>query len=543
MADTFAKQMGKRKDAVLTKEDVEAMIAVMGEPEVIADEDPVAPGGTATDAPSDSDGATGPSSAMPRRLYRDTDDVVVAGVASGLAAYLGTDPVIVRIGFILLTFVNGVGLLAYLILWAAMPKAETTAQKLEMRGKPVNLSAIEELVKKKAHMLRDEGTEAVNRLRNERTRSDSALHRILRIPVQIVEAIAKAIKTVLRGIGPVVSVILGAVLTFVSGVALLALSVASGMLFFGIQSPYVQSAVPLDVLATNPLYYVGLASAFLVALIPLALLLTLAVTLLTRRNQFRGASVGVMMLVWFLAIGTAAGTGAHVVPQIRMHAEAYNAERTVTQEMAIDDAVETLRVTGNAHVRVTHGDVPSATFRGWEEDLAQLSVAIEDGVLTIDQPELERVFLCLFCNRLRPRGELVLPALTAVVAHDNTDVFLDEWPNDLMLTADHVAHVNASFNGDAAVTLVQSGYSRVTLEGTAATLQATVRNTARLFAHDFYTETLMAHTSDYGHASVRTLGAFTATAEDASTITYRGNPATSTIQTLNHGRVDAWYGH
>ncbi len=59
-----------------------------------------------------------------RRIYRSRHHRMVAGVAGGLGAYLGIDPTLVRILFVFLTLAgNGIGLLAYLILWIIVPKA------------------------------------------------------------------------------------------------------------------------------------------------------------------------------------------------------------------------------------------------------------------------------------------------------------------------------------------------------------------------------------------------------------------------------------
>lgn len=66
---------------------------------------------------------TGGHDAAPRRLVR-TSDGKIAGVAAGIAHYLGLDPAIVRIAFILLVFAGGIGLLLYLACWIAMPKGE-----------------------------------------------------------------------------------------------------------------------------------------------------------------------------------------------------------------------------------------------------------------------------------------------------------------------------------------------------------------------------------------------------------------------------------
>ena len=60
---------------------------------------------------------------MNRRLYRSRTDTVIGGVAAGLATYLDTDPALVRVGWVVLALAtNGVGLLAYLVCWVAIPE-------------------------------------------------------------------------------------------------------------------------------------------------------------------------------------------------------------------------------------------------------------------------------------------------------------------------------------------------------------------------------------------------------------------------------------
>jgi phage shock protein C len=62
-----------------------------------------------------------------RKLRRPLDDRMVAGVCSGLARYFGVDPVLVRIGFVVLALVTwGVALVAYPLLWIVMPDADAT---------------------------------------------------------------------------------------------------------------------------------------------------------------------------------------------------------------------------------------------------------------------------------------------------------------------------------------------------------------------------------------------------------------------------------
>ena len=64
---------------------------------------------------------------MPRRLTRDTQHAVLGGVAAGFGRYLDIDPVLARLAFVLLAFVNGLGILFYLASWLLMPRADAVA--------------------------------------------------------------------------------------------------------------------------------------------------------------------------------------------------------------------------------------------------------------------------------------------------------------------------------------------------------------------------------------------------------------------------------
>lgn len=81
-----------------------------------------------------------------RKLFRDPDNYYLGGVCSGLGSYLNIDPLWLRIIFIALIFANGFGILLYIIFWIVVPKARTTAEKLQMKGEPVNIENIKRSV-------------------------------------------------------------------------------------------------------------------------------------------------------------------------------------------------------------------------------------------------------------------------------------------------------------------------------------------------------------------------------------------------------------
>jgi phage shock protein PspC (stress-responsive transcriptional regulator) len=132
---------------VITIEDVQRIIAAMGEPGEFDDEAEYA--GTAGKRNFSESSA---NNNLKRKLYRDPDDKVVGGVCSGLGYYFGISAALVRLIFILLTL-SGMSVLVYIILWIIIPEAQTTAQKLEMRGEPVNIDNIEKSIREELHDL------------------------------------------------------------------------------------------------------------------------------------------------------------------------------------------------------------------------------------------------------------------------------------------------------------------------------------------------------------------------------------------------------
>ena len=58
---------------------------------------------------------------VPRRAFRDPDDRILGGVASGIATHLGLDTLLTRIGFVVLAVVGGFGVVVYGALWVLMP--------------------------------------------------------------------------------------------------------------------------------------------------------------------------------------------------------------------------------------------------------------------------------------------------------------------------------------------------------------------------------------------------------------------------------------
>ena len=138
IAELLSERLGSKRQVVIM-DDINYIIQTLGDPDVISDED------NSSNYSSESSWKT--TQKKYRRMYRDPDARVIGGVCSGLAAYWNMDPTIVRVIFIVLVMVGGSGLLIYLILWMVMPEAQTTAQKLEMRGEAVTIDNIKDFIR------------------------------------------------------------------------------------------------------------------------------------------------------------------------------------------------------------------------------------------------------------------------------------------------------------------------------------------------------------------------------------------------------------
>nr|MBX2815173.1 PspC domain-containing protein [Saprospiraceae bacterium] len=124
MAELLQDQLTARR--IVTKAQVEKAVQIMGMPEDIIREGMEEP---------ERHYKTG------KKLFRDTDDKIIGGVCSGLAAYFGIpDPLWVRVGFAIMFFGLGSGVVLYIILWALVPEALTPKDFLAMRGEPINVN-------------------------------------------------------------------------------------------------------------------------------------------------------------------------------------------------------------------------------------------------------------------------------------------------------------------------------------------------------------------------------------------------------------------
>ena len=137
IAEIFRASLGKRE--VVIDEDVEVVIAQIGTPEAIEEQEEAYYSEKTSFEKKNNKGET-------KQLFRDIEGAKISGVCAGFAHYFGIDVTIMRIIWLLGMLITGFFLmiLLYIILALAMPKAKTTSDILKMKGKPIDFEHIKE---------------------------------------------------------------------------------------------------------------------------------------------------------------------------------------------------------------------------------------------------------------------------------------------------------------------------------------------------------------------------------------------------------------
>lgn len=136
MAELFSDQLKGSK--IISLQSVKDVIKVMGTPEDF--------GAAPMHETTFSDGTSNQTGKSNKRFFRDSEDKILGGVASGMSAYFGIkDPLWLRLGF-LFAFISGFGILVYIVLWVLAPETASAADRLAMRGEKINIENIAKTV-------------------------------------------------------------------------------------------------------------------------------------------------------------------------------------------------------------------------------------------------------------------------------------------------------------------------------------------------------------------------------------------------------------
>ncbi len=284
IAEMFSEKISESKN-VITRDEVNAVIAAMGNPEELTGEEQSSSDRTAEES-------TVTTERTHRRLYRNPDDKVFGGVCGGISAYFDIDPIWIRLAWVLLVVFAGTGIFIYIILWVIIPKAKTNIEKLEMRGERVNVNTIEKNVREELKDVKSR----MDKLGKE-IGSDENKQRMRSTAKSVGDFIGEIFKISFSVIGRLVGL-------FIAVISIMVLIGLTAMLFTtaGVYSFSFPSELPQMLLTQKQLLWIIIGGVLLVG-IPFTILLLNGIKLLFRVNMNLKKIGAVMLIFWLTGLG------------------------------------------------------------------------------------------------------------------------------------------------------------------------------------------------------------------------------------------------
>lgn len=278
IAEMFSELLEKENKQVIVEQDVNSVVEQMGS---VADFE---------NAESESPAADFNYNTEGRRLFRDPDDHLVAGVCAGIGNYFDIDPVWIRLAFALCVPIGGTGLLLYMILWIVVPKAVTRADKMAMKGEKQNLKGFkknfEEELSSVKQNLSDFGHEARPFVYKARDFFADFFHHL---------------GIFLRGTGKMLVKFLGILILMASfGAAIFLIVVFIASVGFG--ADFVNHIFPFRVIQNQYAEKVFITS-FLVAFIPVVTIILLVIKGIFNVGSIGRSTGSVLLVIWLCSLG------------------------------------------------------------------------------------------------------------------------------------------------------------------------------------------------------------------------------------------------
>ena len=318
IVEIFNETLGKRE--VINDTDVEMMIAKIGAPEVIEEQE------EAYYSERKSNKKTDEKQKMfsgERQLFRDPEKQKIAGVCAGLAQYIGLDISLMRIIWLII-FIIGFPLAPlflfigffYCILWLVLPKAETASDYLKMKGKPVNFDNLKEESNKIVQFANESG-QRVGELYEENK--------------PLINRTGKGMATAFR-------YIFGVFFAFLAVGGLVGSAAIFGASWLDLGAIDVPGNIGFFLDDYN-MKYLTMAFAFLSTLIPSIIFLLISIRLLSPKTKLKytGYVIGGLVFIWIGLLATIAFTAAKYNSQ-------YSGNNEDAENIAINTTSDTLMV-------------------------------------------------------------------------------------------------------------------------------------------------------------------------------------------------------
>lgn len=461
-----------------------------------------------------------------KRLYRDPETAMLAGVSSGLAAYFDIDPSIPRIIFVLLTFFGGTGILIYIILWLVLPEADTPLKQSELRGESPTVKDIE----KKFKDMVDVGKKKISEIDTEKAK-ESVRHGAS----VVANTVSHTIRTIIQIIARIIAVTFGVIGTLFSFIGIMALTFFAP--FVLINSPERFIDIPVTTIFTTTTIYFLVIGAYFCLVIPLLFVLLISINILRKKNSITLARGFTLFGLWCAALimtGIFAFKAVTSYDDYLMHNPAGQIiNKEIPLDLSSSRTIESVLIFDGLPVEIVQGDRISLQVGGTPDVVNSIYTTIANGEFRIGKTNVP----CLVCFRQTPHITLSLPSVSTVQINEgsrlvNTEL-VSRTPFTIILNDGSYAEVDITAPEVQAFT---TDGSYLSLYGESENLTASAEDGSRIeaYAHSF--NTILAEARSGSQIMVYNPRTLDARAYSGSQIIYYGNPEL-TIEEAGGGSV------
>lgn len=324
----------KNDRQVINEADIDAITKIMGSPEdYLVDEELFEEEGTSETS------KTAPKTTS-KKLFRDKDDKFLGGVCAGLGHFINIDALWIRILWLVLISFFGTGILLYIILWILVPTANTTAEKLQMKGEPVNISNIEKKIREELNdvstRVKDGASQFSEKLNNPEFKKNIENNTRAGIH-EVVDTLLKLVGTILKIFGKFIGAFI-ILITSIIFIALIVLAFSFGSFeIIGFDDTHIQD-LPFFFNSVFPAWLLVLITFISIA-IPTIALFMVGLKIISNNVKSFGTTTKLTLLgLWILSIIGIIFAGINFASQ-KAHDGIYNK----TENIAVS-AIDTLQI-------------------------------------------------------------------------------------------------------------------------------------------------------------------------------------------------------
>jgi phage shock protein PspC (stress-responsive transcriptional regulator) len=311
IAELFQERIQNDKQVIGLVE-IDAVIGIMGQPEDYKIDE---------ETTNSSNANTFNSKSTAKKLYRDKENCIISGVASGFGHYLNIDPVWIRLLFVIIVVAGfGSPILIYLILIIIIPEAVTTSQKLEMKGEDVTISNIERKVREGI----DELTNKIGSIDHQKIANNTR---------EGINKTGNVLSSFFAIVFSIITKIIGGIIVLFSSISLVAFCIAGIIMIFSTNMPdkFLLNHIETPIGLETPMWIQGILVLFVFG-IPFFFLLILGLKLLVNNLKSIGNIAKYTLLAtWIIAAGIAISLGINEATQL-----AFDGKTVQKQELILN---------------------------------------------------------------------------------------------------------------------------------------------------------------------------------------------------------------